>query len=169
MCSCRVVSCRVASCRVVSCRVVARYETTFHFLKEFGDTGKLSVDQLLERKDYMSLLVNCGNFSYSEIPKRYLEFGCIVGVSGTLETMVSEQKLFMKSSYNLVKFSIIPCAYGEKDSRIEFCKDVPMSIRRPFPIRGLHIVPIRDKFVTITEEILCRLKDDKSNPLNDRY
>ena len=58
-----------------------------------------------------------------------------------LKTMVTEQTLFMKSSYNLMKFSIIPCANVRKIRVSSFAKMLICRFADPFPFEACTLYP----------------------------
>jgi hypothetical protein len=139
------------------------YETTFAFLREACDC--IADDRILQSK-YLSLQVRVGEFSYSEIPRKYLKNGCILGVSGTLQQMLPNQREFMHRQYDLKQFAIMPCCYGiDKSNRFKFLKNEhPLSIS-PIsspsePLPDLRVVGGTQHFEAITDEILVRLRDN---------
>ena len=61
--------------------VVRGYDTVWAYYHENAN-GKISASSL---EDNVGILVNCGTFSYAEMP---LDFAYIGGVTGTLKTLV---------------------------------------------------------------------------------
>ena len=56
------------------------YKTLFDYFKCFGE--RPNFDQIVE--NHIGLYLNCGEFSYAEIPSSY---ALIMGVSGTLDSL----------------------------------------------------------------------------------
>lgn len=60
--------------------------------------------------------INCGTFSYAEIPS---EFSFVLGVTGTLETLTSPERErererdVITNDYKIKKETIIPSIFGE--------------------------------------------------------
>ena len=54
--------------------------------------------------------INCGTFSYAEIPS---EFSFVLGVTGTLETLTSPERDVITNDYKIKKETIIPSIFGE--------------------------------------------------------
>lgn len=53
--------------------------------------------------------MNCGEFSYSEIPKYYT---MILGVTGTLEQLSAPEKNIIEDVYNITNSTYSPSVYG---------------------------------------------------------
>jgi hypothetical protein len=81
------------------------YKTLFAYYKERA-AKNISQESLDAR---ICLLVDCGSFSYAEIPKKYK---CVMGVTGTLETLSKAEMNLLKEVYNIKKFSYTPSVYG---------------------------------------------------------
>ncbi len=81
------------------------YRTLFAYLKEMekGTISKDTVDR------HLAMQINCGQFSYAEIPKL---FGCILGVTGTLQTLGNFEKEVMQKEYQIAKSTFTPSIYG---------------------------------------------------------
>jgi len=75
------------------------YKTTFAAYAE----GLASADS------YACINLQCGSFSYAEIP---LEFDAIVGVSGTLQTLSEPELRIIQDTYSVRKRTVIPSAFG---------------------------------------------------------
>lgn len=131
---------------------VCSYETSFVYLKEAG-ARNLGEHEILQ-SPHLALQLKVGEFSFSEIPKKYLARGCMIGVSGTLEQMLDTQKQFLYENYDLKHFAVMPCCYGiDKKSRFNFLK--PNS-----SLPDVRIVREAEHFAAISDEIIARLKDD---------
>jgi hypothetical protein len=87
------------------------YRTCFAYLQAL-DNGKIS-KQIANSN--LGLNINCGQFSYSEMPK---EYDCILGVTGTLETLCQFEKKVKDEEYKITKETFTPSIYG--DSRLLF-------------------------------------------------
>jgi len=90
------------------------YKTMFAYYKANAER-KISPASL-QSKIY--LLIDCGAFSFAEIPKLYKY---ILGVSGTLETLSTPEKELLRSVYNITKFTYVPSVYGGR--KLEFIPD----------------------------------------------
>ncbi|CAM9117607.1 unnamed protein product, partial [Ectocarpus fasciculatus] len=66
------------------------------------------MDSAIEKHKYFP--IDCGTFSYAEVPKMYDH---ILGVSGTLETLSDKETELLQHVYNIRKRSIIPSVYGQ--------------------------------------------------------
>jgi hypothetical protein len=62
------------------------------------------------RDESIKLVVNCGEFSYAEVPKKYLR---IVGVTGTLKTLTAPQQKLLKDEYGVDKKTFVPSVFGK--------------------------------------------------------
>jgi hypothetical protein len=77
------------------------YKTLFAYYYYYYRDAKaplrdsISLETLKSKK---AIGVNCAKFSYAEGP---LSFSLILGLTGTLDTLSSEQQKIMKSVYNL--------------------------------------------------------------------
>ncbi|KAL4473750.1 hypothetical protein ABPG74_022614 [Tetrahymena malaccensis] len=80
------------------------YSTNFAYYKEM-DKGKLTQEQV---EAVSGINLNCGHFSYRELPKLYSK---ILGVTGTLETLNQEYLNILKE-YDL-KATLIPSMFGQ--------------------------------------------------------
>ena len=83
------------------------YHTAFAYLKEAGD-GKISPDTL---KSKLFIPINCGEFSYAEIPNQYLR---VYGVSGTLPESTDDRDIVEKS-FCIRKRTEVPSIFGENN------------------------------------------------------
>ena len=71
-----------------------------------SEKGKISMAVLNSEK---VIGINCGEFSYSEIPHK---FSMIFGVSGTLKTLTNTEKIIIKDEYNIHCITCAPSVYG---------------------------------------------------------
>uniref|UniRef100_A0A7S0M5L2 SecA family profile domain-containing protein n=1 Tax=Cryptomonas curvata TaxID=233186 RepID=A0A7S0M5L2_9CRYP len=62
--------------------------------------------------------IKCGDFSYAALPTRY--YSMIFGVTGTLNTLSSDEKSLLQTEYNITKETVVPSAYGSKRGRLDF-------------------------------------------------
>ncbi len=81
------------------------YKTLFAYYKE-RELGNISQASLEAR---ICLLIDCGSFSYAEMPKQYR---CVMGVTGTLETLSRAEIDLLKDIYGIKRYSYIPSVYG---------------------------------------------------------
>ena len=131
-----------------SFNIVDGYKTMWAYFREF--TAGLVDRQSLEK--FITLVINCGAFSYAEIPKMY---SLIMGVTGTLETMTPPQWDLFKEDYDVRKFAYIPSMYSA-NQRI-FHGDSPEDCR----------IESKSTFhMVLADQIVERLalKKHKSNP-----
>ena len=95
----------------VSTSIQHGYRTCFAYLQA-RDKGKVT-NEIVQQ--HLGLTINCGQFSYAEIPK---EYQCILGVTGTLETLCAFEKKVKDETYKIAKETYTPSIYG--DSRLTF-------------------------------------------------
>ena len=81
------------------------YSTMFAYLDE-NENGSIG-PQAMERQ--LAVYMDCGAFSYAEIPKCYMK---ILGVTGTLEDLAHGQKTLLSNEYQLSKSTYMPSVYG---------------------------------------------------------
>ena len=93
--------------------------TIFAYLQEF-DNGEIPKSVLKKR---LLIPVNCGSFSYADIPQRY---SCILGVTGTLRALAGCQKQMLADQYNIKRNTFMPSVYGS-NQRI-FSGDSPQYV-----------------------------------------
>jgi energy-coupling factor transporter ATP-binding protein EcfA2 len=124
------------------------YKTLFAYYYEH-DQGRISERSLLEN---ISLSIQCGHYSYAEIPKL---FNCILGVTGTLKSLNPKQKEVIEQSYNIKRCTYVPSVFGSGESRFEFKKRIGVGIDA-----GIKIQKENDYHVMIKNEIECRLGPD---------
>lgn len=92
------------------------YKTLFAYFKE--NSCRRITDKGLD--DNIYLIVNCGAFSYAEIPKLY---DYIVGVTGTLGQLIDRQREILKNEYNVHVSTFVPSVYRPLDDGLVFPKD----------------------------------------------
>lgn len=85
----------------------------FAYYKEH-ELGTVSVETLAANK---TLVINCGEFSYAEVP---YYFSIILGVSGTLQSppLTASEKNIIQNVYEIKHETIAPSVYG--DSKLIF-------------------------------------------------
>ena len=74
--------------------------------KEFDD-GNISEENL---RFHCGLKVSVGRISYAELP---LMYDVILGVTGTLKTLTSDESQILKDHYDVSNISLIPSIYGK--------------------------------------------------------
>ena len=84
------------------------YHTTFAYFKEYNN-GNITEEKLTE---FVGIIIHCGEFSYSEIPKSYY---LILGLSGTLSSLSEQEQelISSKEQFNIQRTTITPSVYGE--------------------------------------------------------
>ncbi|CAF4529650.1 unnamed protein product [Rotaria sp. Silwood2] len=90
--------------------VVYGYKTLFAYHCE-REKGKRSKESLHEN---ISIRINCGSFSYAEIP---LQFAYIMGVTSTLETLSEPEKKVIENNYRIMKNTYVPSVFRENNLR----------------------------------------------------
>ena len=88
--------------------VVRGYDTIWAYYHENEKNNISSVS--LEAN--VGISINCGTFSYAEMP-HYFSF--IAGVSGTLETLTEGDKNILKKVYKISKTTIMPSVFGKNN------------------------------------------------------
>ncbi len=82
------------------------YKTSFAYLHE-RDGGFVTNETA---QQHLGLTVNCGQFSYAEVPKH---FACILGVTGTLSTLGEFETSVKNEEYHITKSTFTPSIYGD--------------------------------------------------------
>jgi len=83
-----------------------RYKTTFAYFHELN-FNNISSDAVV--RECSGLLLNCGSFSFAEIPK---QFDLILGVTGTLSDFSEIEKKIIEG-YNINTLAFAPSVYGQ--------------------------------------------------------
>ena len=97
----------LSSENAMSTRVTHGYETLFAYFNEV-ENAKIEPETL---KSKMGLNIQCGKFSYAEMPLTYKR---IVGVTGTLESMSSVERKVIEVDFRIKRHTITPSIYGDK-------------------------------------------------------
>ena len=66
-------------------------------------------------------IINCGTFSYAEIPH---EFSYIIDVTGTLETLARPEKEILAKMYHVERNTFMPSVFGKSNRNYDFENDV---------------------------------------------
>ena len=90
--------------------------TVFAFLGEYENSNPHVTQRDLD--DMLGIDIKCGDFSYAAQPIRY--YSMMFGVTGTLNTLTSEEKNLLQTEYHITKETVIPSAYGSKRGRLDF-------------------------------------------------
>ena len=101
----------------ISFNITQRYQTLFAYYAEH-EKGNISEESLNENK---SLRIKCGHFSYTEIPN---QFDCILGVTGTLETLTNAEKKVIRTRYKISKNTFTPSVFGKNNLKFSPKDDV---------------------------------------------
>lgn len=98
----------------ISFDIAYRYKTIFAYFKEheLGNITKSARDLRA------NILIDCGAFSYAEVPKQYQ---VVLGVTGTLKTLSVPERRLLEEIYQIKKFSYMPSVYGQ--NHLDFAKD----------------------------------------------
>ena len=68
--------------------------------------------------------MNCGTFSYAEIPQK---LDSILGVTGTLQTPLMVEGEILAKAYGICKYTYIPSLFGESKFRFNAQQDIILS------------------------------------------
>jgi hypothetical protein len=97
--------------------VVRGYDTVWAYYHENGK-GNISTNSLEEN---VGILINCGTFSYAEIPH---DFAYIGGVTGTLKTLAKKEKEILEKVYAISKNTFMPSVFGSSNRTFNPMNDV---------------------------------------------
>jgi hypothetical protein len=97
--------------------VVRGYDTVWAYYHEYGK-GNISANSL---GGNVGILINCGTFSYAEIPH---DFAYIGGVTGTLRTLAKKEKEILEKVYAISKNTFIPSVFGSSNRNFNPMNDV---------------------------------------------
>ena len=95
------------------------YKTMWAYYHEYHVNGSISKD-VLDKNKYICL--SCGMFSYAEIAKD--NFDIIMGVSGTLKTLLPCQREIMINRYGIKRFTYMPSLFGKSKFYFDKTKDI---------------------------------------------
>jgi len=98
------------------------YKTMWAYYHEY-DQGKVNVEILT---DNVGLLINCGNYAYSEILKEMGIFKCILGVTGTLRELSDPEQMIVSNEFSIAQQTFIPSVYGP--NRLRFPKNESIKV-----------------------------------------
>jgi hypothetical protein len=93
------------------------YKTLFAYYLE-NEKGKISSKSLIENT---MITINCGSFSYAEIPR---EFTYIMGVTGTLKTLSEPEREVVEKEYKILKNTYAPSVFGANNLRFNDKRDI---------------------------------------------
>ena len=90
-----------------------------------SENGAISSNSLHQN---IYIAINCGSFSYAEIPR---QFDYIMGVTGTLRVLSKPEREVIQKDYKILKETYMPSVFGknnllfntERDIRIETSDD----------------------------------------------
>ncbi|CAF4816735.1 unnamed protein product, partial [Rotaria sp. Silwood2] len=88
--------------------VVRGYDTIWAYYRE-EERGNISQSSL---NDNVGIILNCGTFSYAEMPH---DFEYIAGVTGTLKTLATAEKDILKKVYKVHKMTYMPSVFGSSN------------------------------------------------------
>jgi hypothetical protein len=91
--------------------VLRGYNTIWAYYHK-SEKGTISQSSL---KDNVGIIMNCGTFSYAEIPH---DFDYITGVTGTLRTLAEPEKDILRRVYAVHRNTYIPSIFGKKQSYV---------------------------------------------------
>eukprot|EP00298_Acanthocystis_sp_HF-20_P018889 c22051_g1_i5.p1 GENE.c22051_g1_i5~~c22051_g1_i5.p1 ORF type:complete len:2308 (+),score=699.29 c22051_g1_i5:197-6925(+) len=97
--------------------VIRGYETVWAYHLEYGK-GNITQSSL---ESNIGLIINCGSFSYAEMPH---DFYYITGVTGTLKTLAESEKKILKTVYSIQHFTYMPSVFGRNNRNYDKSTDV---------------------------------------------
>ncbi|CAF4303167.1 unnamed protein product [Rotaria sp. Silwood2] len=97
--------------------VVHGYDTIWAYYYE-NENGFISQNSL---ETNVGIIINCGTFSYAEMPH---EFAYITGVTGTLKTLAESEKNILKTIYHIDKNTYMPSVFGKSNRNYNSANDV---------------------------------------------
>eukprot|EP01087_Luapelamoeba_hula_P010439 TRINITY_DN276_c0_g1_i1.p1 TRINITY_DN276_c0_g1~~TRINITY_DN276_c0_g1_i1.p1 ORF type:complete len:2464 (-),score=305.43 TRINITY_DN276_c0_g1_i1:82-7473(-) len=103
---------------VLLTNVTYGYKTAFAYLCE----AEKNVVEAKTASDFLGLKINCGQFSYAELPF-YFPTG-ILGVTGTLLTLGKTEKNILEQTYKVRYRTIMPSIYGPTKLQFRKISDV---------------------------------------------
>ncbi len=120
--------------------VVRGYDTIWAYYHEY-EQAKISTSSL---EANVGIIINCGTFSYAEMPH---DFAYITGVTGTLRTLSTPEKDILTKVYNVHKNTFMPSVFGE-------------NVRTYNPRNDVHAITESEYFMKIRGDIdiMCRAK-----------
>lgn len=119
-----------------------RYKTMFAYFDAY-DKKKVSLNS---KNKHVAMLLNCGSFSYAELPKSY---DSIIGVTGTLRSLSPGERNVLSQEYKINKSTYVPSVYGSGDNVLAFAGD---------SVRDFQLVDEKKHDHQIRKEILERLR-----------
>lgn len=126
------------------------YKTLFAYYHQYQQ-GKISEKSLREN---ISISINCGNFSFAEVPH---SFKHIMGVTGTLRTLSEPEKNIVRNVYGVQKNTYSPSVFGannlifreDADIKIENNNDFLNVIKREIDDRLIGQTPAAKRAVLV--------------------
>ncbi|CAF4020109.1 unnamed protein product [Rotaria sp. Silwood2] len=97
--------------------VVRGYDTIWAYYFE-NEKGFISQSSL---ETNVGIIINCGTFSYAEMPH---EFAYITGVTGTLKTLAEPEKNILQKVYEIHKNTYMPSVFGKSNRNYNPTNDV---------------------------------------------
>ena len=97
--------------------VVRGYDTIWAYYHE-NQRGNVSNASL---ETNVGIIINCGTFSYAEMPH---DFSYITGVTGTLETLAKSEKEILEKVYHVQKNTYMPSVFGQSNRNYNAENDV---------------------------------------------
>ncbi|CAG9315944.1 unnamed protein product [Blepharisma stoltei] len=101
----------------ISFNIVYGCDTLFAYYLE-NEKGKIPTESLNEN---IFIGINCGMFSFAEIPHK---FKYIMGVTGTLKTLGDYEKIIIQNEYKIALNTYMPSVFGENNRKFRKNKDV---------------------------------------------
>ena len=116
--------------------VVRGYDTIWAYYHE-NEKNNITTASL---EANVGISINCGTFSYAEMPHNFF---FIAGVSGTLETLTREEKDILERVYKISKTTIMPSVFGKNNRNYDSTNHVIVENE------GDYFMKIREEINTI--------------------
>jgi SecA DEAD-like domain len=120
----------------VNTNILYGYKTCFAYLNERDK--KIIPHEVAQ--EHLGLTINCGQFSFSEVP---LEYAAILGVTGTLATLGNFETTVKNNEYHIKKSTFTPSIYG--DSQLVFKEKDDVFLETNSVQHALKILNIADE------------------------
>ncbi|CAF3546493.1 unnamed protein product [Rotaria socialis] len=97
--------------------IVRGYDTIWAYYYE-NQRGFISENSF---QTNVGIIINCGTFSYAELPR---DFAYISGVTGTLETLADSERNILREVYHISKSTYMPSVFGKSNRNYNSANDV---------------------------------------------
>ena len=138
------------------------YKTMFAYYYYNQDRSSGITDQRLKENKFIG--INCAQFSYAEGP---FNFSMILGVTGTLDTLTTEQKKIMKEVYLIDSNSFSPSVYDVPRAPEDV---IPGVTDQPKEKLGVIVCPDQESyFEAIKGNLKQNLESKNNGTINEEH